>query len=157
MHNSLINNHNFMLKEFFVAFFSLRGILEAWFTYATIILSLVATAFKCIRAYRSIQPSLSQESYTTQNGFQENTSNASSQRSITSVVVEDAHIALLMLVTLILRPHNSAVVAILTLLQYGIHGYLLPGLRWKVWVVTLLHVWMGQAAFYAQVKSVYLY
>lgn len=125
-----------------------RGILEAWFTYATIIVSLLATVFKCFRAIRAGPSSLPVPDGTMENGT---ASPPHLPGGIAGIILEDIHAALLMLVALILRPHNSAVVAILVLLQYCLHGHLLPWLQWKVWVVTLVHVWMGQAAFYAQV------
>ncbi|XP_041475171.1 GPI ethanolamine phosphate transferase 2-like [Lytechinus variegatus] len=127
-----------------------KGILEAWFTYATIIASLLATTFKCFRAFRASPSPLALD------GPRESgTASAHHHhpRGVLNIILEDTHSALLMLVTLILRPHNSAVVAILVMLQYCLHRHLLPWLQWKVWVLTVVHVWMGQAAFYAQGNS----
>ena len=60
----------------------------------------------------------------------------------------DIHI---MLVALLLRPHNSAVAAMLVVLHYCIVGVVLPWLQMRAWAVALVHVWMGQASFFAQV------
>ncbi|XP_033637019.1 GPI ethanolamine phosphate transferase 2-like [Asterias rubens] len=62
----------------------------------------------------------------------------------------DIHI---MLVALLLRPHNSAVAAMLVVLHYCIVGVVLPWLQMRAWAVALVHVWMGQASFFAQGNS----
>lgn len=133
-----------------------KGIVEAWFTYAAIIASLLATVFKCVRAIKASYFLPIQHPNFSQNEEARPDSSSGSDPpppSVLIIVLEDFHTALLMLVTLILRPHNSAVVAILVLLQHYLDGFLLPWLQWKVWVVALVHVWMGQAAFYAQGNS----
>ena len=64
----------------------------------------------------------------------------------------DQYIIGIMLMTLVFRPHNSALAAMFVLLQHCIVGILLPWLQWKVWAVTLLHIWMAEVAFSSQVS-----
>ncbi|XP_072172994.1 GPI ethanolamine phosphate transferase 2-like [Diadema setosum] len=132
-----------------------NGILEAWFTYAVITLSLVVSLVKCGRIFvLSPLPPRTHADYL--RGYLDSAAQPPSESDVASIpalLLRDFHTALTMLAALILRPHNSAVLAILVLLQYAVHGYLLPRLQWKLWVVTLLHVWMGQAAFYGQGNS----
>ena len=67
----------------------------------------------------------------------------------------DQYILCIMITTLLLRPHNSALAAMFILLQHCIVGILLPWLQWKVWAVTLLHVWMAEVAFSSQVCALF--
>lgn len=64
----------------------------------------------------------------------------------------DFYHSMLVLIVLLLRPHNIAVVAVTVTLQHCIVVYLLPWLQWSPWKMTLLFVWLGQSTFYAQVS-----
>ncbi|PIK42265.1 putative GPI ethanolamine phosphate transferase 2 [Apostichopus japonicus] len=130
-----------------------KGIYEAWFTYA-VALALLGRA---IISFSGLYPSLEDE-----DEMYEDADDISLQLlpkgtnpwvGRPSRAVTDFYQSLIVLIVLLLRPHNIAVVAVTVTLQHCIVIYLLPWLRWSPWKMTLLFVWLGQSAFFAQGNS----
>ena len=114
-----------------------RGIYEAWLVYLLVFISLA----KCLTSYgRQLYNSWNQH-------IKRKNSTTFDFRHVLEELC-DIHI---MLIALLLRPHNSTVAAMTVVLQYCIVGRVLPWLHMRAWAVALVHIWMGQASFFAQV------
>ncbi|XP_038067986.1 GPI ethanolamine phosphate transferase 2-like [Patiria miniata] len=134
---------------------SQKGTYEAWVVYSLVIISLAHFVVK----YATLLYGPRNQTKTEQTTTDDQTANSlttepkkKNSKDFSRILKElcDIHV---MLMALLLRPHNSGVVAMSVLLQHCIVGLVLPWLRLRLWAVTLAHIWMGQAAFFAQGNS----
>ncbi|XP_072048893.1 GPI ethanolamine phosphate transferase 2-like [Amphiura filiformis] len=133
---------------------SQKGIYEARLIYLLILIVMGRTIYNHVTIlYRKYQKTLSAKGpfHHSEHDFTK-----AERTALLQDHTMDQYILGIMLMTLLFRPHNSALAAMLVLLQYCIVGILLPWLQLKVWAVTLLHIWMAEVAFSSQGNSISL-
>eukprot|EP00058_Branchiostoma_floridae_P020466 XP_002605956.1 hypothetical protein BRAFLDRAFT_92216 [Branchiostoma floridae] len=142
-----------------------RGIFEARLVYLVIIIQLCWTCLGLLKTWtQCLQTVENGENFTanrdgiqknalrTTQSFNEENKNWKDSRK---TFVDGLFTTLVLLEALLLRPHNTTVLAVTVFQQYLLHELVLPwtALSHSVPLLSLLHVWMGQAAFYFQGNS----
>ncbi|XP_066297887.1 GPI ethanolamine phosphate transferase 2-like [Branchiostoma lanceolatum] len=144
--------------------FSYRGIFEARLVYFIIIIQLCWTFFGLLKTLcQHLQTAKDGENFTgnrdcvQKNDLHTTTlyNNNENCKDIRKRFVDGLLTTLVLLEALLLRPHNATVLAVTVFQQYILHELVLPwtSLYHSVPLLTLVHVWMGQAAFYFQGNS----
>uniref|UniRef100_A0ABM0GTS2 GPI ethanolamine phosphate transferase 2-like n=1 Tax=Saccoglossus kowalevskii TaxID=10224 RepID=A0ABM0GTS2_SACKO len=114
-----------------------KGVYEAWFVYAVI----------GVQIFRAIYIAYMQTRKTDEN--------INTYKQTLVDTLECILTALIVLSALLLRPHNSAVLSLLVLEEHFLTTVLWRAYlsRSPLWVITLLHLWFGSAAFFTQGNS----
>ncbi|XP_022102881.1 GPI ethanolamine phosphate transferase 2-like isoform X2 [Acanthaster planci] len=132
---------------------SQKGIHEAWVVYSLVFISLTHFVMRYTRCLYSLRSMSKGECI---NGPESDLLTTKPKNQVPPTlghILEELCDIHIMLMALLLRPHNSCIIAMSVLLQHCIVGMVLPWLQMRLWAVTLVHIWMGQAAFFAQGNS----
>ena len=126
-----------------------RGILEARGAYSILATMLVGTALSYWRGATSSKPVTAPRRR--QGDMRKDTKPPPAGTNRTMLL---AHVQLMwtLVMVLLLRPHNTPLVFLITLMEAGLERALHPAHSVPTWAVTLLYLWMGQASFFYQVR-----
>ncbi|XP_035699343.1 GPI ethanolamine phosphate transferase 2-like [Branchiostoma floridae] len=141
-----------------------KGIFEARLVYLVIIIHLCWTCLGLLKTWTQHLQTENVENFTAnRDGIQENDLRTTQSfnkenknwKDSRKTFVDGLFTTLVLLEALLLRPHNTTVLAVTVFQQYLLHELVLPWtvLSPSVPLLSLLHVWMGQAAFYFQGNS----
>ncbi|XP_077982034.1 GPI ethanolamine phosphate transferase 2, catalytic subunit-like [Glandiceps talaboti] len=111
-----------------------KGLYQAWLVYATVGLHIMKTVHRLFKELQNLELE---------------------PREVVVTCLESIYTSFIILAALLLRPHNSAVLALLVLQEHAMTTVMWPRFftQSSAWIIGLLHVWFGLAAFYAQGNS----
>ncbi|XP_070563098.1 GPI ethanolamine phosphate transferase 2-like [Ptychodera flava] len=121
-----------------------KGLYQAWLVYSLVFLYILKTVYAFSRRGHGAKSEATQSK---QGDFQ--------QKQVLVKCAEDVYNIGIILTALLLRPHNAAVLALLVVQEHHVATEIWPKLlpSSPVWMISLLHLWFGSAAFYAQGNS----